>query len=103
MNVNKVLTEDYEKKDTWWSGKNKANSKPNKANSKPISPKTKPIQTQYKPKQTQLKPIYDYPCIFELAVYNLVLRYGNLIHSIPNGRNFNGEYIKWQMRQEQTQ
>jgi len=28
-------------------------------------------------KQTQTKPISDYPCIFELAVYNLVLRDGN--------------------------
>ena len=39
MNVNKVLTKDYEQMNTWSSGKNKANSKP--------------IQTQYKPKQTQ--------------------------------------------------
>ncbi|MGB2809358.1 MAG: hypothetical protein WBC22_16570 [Sedimentisphaerales bacterium] len=43
LNVNKVLTKDYEKMDTWWSGKNKPNSNP--------------IQTQYKPNQTQLKPI----------------------------------------------
>ncbi|MHC4308631.1 MAG: hypothetical protein ACYSSN_01680 [Planctomycetota bacterium] len=31
MNVNEVLTEGYEKMDTWWSGKNKPNSNPNKA------------------------------------------------------------------------
>jgi len=46
MNVNVFITMSYEKKDTWWTGKNKANSKP--------------IQTQYKansnPKQTQFKP-----------------------------------------------
>jgi len=28
-------------------------------------------------KQTQTKPISDYPCVFESAVYNLVLRDGN--------------------------
>jgi len=32
MNVNKVLTRNYEKKTLSGSGKNKANSKPNKAN-----------------------------------------------------------------------
>ncbi|MGB2806839.1 MAG: hypothetical protein WBC22_03810 [Sedimentisphaerales bacterium] len=35
VNVNKVLTKDYEQLDTWWSGKNKPNSNP--------------IQTQFKP------------------------------------------------------
>jgi len=32
MNVNKVITKDYENKTLGGSGKNKANSKPNKAN-----------------------------------------------------------------------
>ncbi len=41
MNVTKVLTKDYEKKDTWSSGKNKPNSNP--------------IQTQYKPNQSQFQ------------------------------------------------
>ncbi len=31
MNVNKVLTKDYEKKDTWWSGKKQSQTNPNKA------------------------------------------------------------------------
>ncbi len=35
MNVTSLITADYEKKDTWWSGKNKPNSNP--------------IQTQFKP------------------------------------------------------
>jgi hypothetical protein len=68
MNVSKVLAMDYGKVDTWWSGKNKANSKPIqsqfKANTNPIQtqykPKTNPKQTQYKPKtnpkQTQFQP-----------------------------------------------
>ncbi len=30
MNVNKVLTREYEKKDTWWSGKKQSQTKPNK-------------------------------------------------------------------------
>ncbi len=101
--VNNVLTKDYEQMDTWSIGKNEPKTNPNEPKTKPIKANKMPKQTQNEPKQTQLKPIYDYPCIFELAVYNLVLRYDNLIHSIPNCRNFDGEYIKWQMRQEQTQ
>jgi hypothetical protein len=31
LNVNKVLTRDYDKKDTWWSGKKQSQTKPNKA------------------------------------------------------------------------
>jgi hypothetical protein len=42
MNVKKVLTKDYEKKDTWWIGKNKPNSNP--------------IQTRFKANQSQNKP-----------------------------------------------
>ena len=53
MNVINVLTKDYDKMDTWWSGKNKANSNPIKANSNPIKANIKPKQSQYKPKQTQ--------------------------------------------------
>jgi hypothetical protein len=45
-------------------------------------------------KQAQTKPISDYPCVFESAVYNLVLR-------DDNGRNFDGEYMKWQKHQKQ--
>ena len=47
MNVNKVLTKDYEKKTLGQHGKNKPNSNP-------IQTQSKPIQTQNKPKQTQL-------------------------------------------------
>jgi hypothetical protein len=57
MNVNKVLTKDYEQMDTWSIGKTKpikANSKPIKANSKPIKANIMPKQSQYEPKQTQL-------------------------------------------------
>jgi len=39
MNVTDLLTKEYEKKDTWWSGKNK--------------PKTNPKRTQFKANQTQ--------------------------------------------------
>ena len=56
MNVNTVMPKEYEKKDTWWSGKNKANSKPNKANSKPIKANKMPKQSQFKAKQTQSCP-----------------------------------------------
>jgi hypothetical protein len=42
LNVTEVITKDYEKKNTWWSGKNKPNSNPK--------------QTQFKPNQSQNKP-----------------------------------------------
>jgi len=42
MNVTNLLTREYDKMDTWSSGKNKPNSNP--------------IQSQYKPKQTQCLP-----------------------------------------------
>ena len=68
-------------------------------------------------KQTQTKPISqapilqyvakwgpsDYSCVFELAVYNLVLRDGNVMHSTSNSRNFYGVYMKWQRRRRQMQ
>ena len=47
-------------------------------------------------KQTQTKPISDYPCVVALAVYNLILRDGNV-------RNLDRKYSKWQMHQERTQ
>jgi len=43
MNVNKVLTMDYEKRTLGERGKNKPNSNP-------IQTQSKPIQTQFKPK-----------------------------------------------------
>jgi len=52
MNVTDLLTRDYEKMDTWSSGKNKANSKPIQTQFKPNS---NPIQSQFKPKQTQFQ------------------------------------------------
>ena len=85
MNVNKVLTREYEKKDTWWSGKKQSQTNPNKANlqkaqmnvtklltkdyenklnwalyenkanSNPIKANKMPKQTQFKPKQTQFQ------------------------------------------------
>jgi len=55
MNVNKVLTKDYENKTLGGCGKNKPNSNPNKANTNPIKAKTNPIQTQYKAKQSQFQ------------------------------------------------
>jgi hypothetical protein len=54
MNVSDFITRDYDKMDTWSSGKNKANSNPIQTQFKA---NTKPIQTQYKPKQTQTNPI----------------------------------------------
>jgi len=60
-----------------------------------------------KPKQSQFPPVpivqyvakcgpSDYPCVFALVLYNLVLRDSNL-------RAFSGEFTKWQMHRKQTQ
>jgi hypothetical protein len=49
MNVNRVLTRDYEKKDTWLAGKNEPKTNPNE-------PKTNPIKANKMPKRTQYEP-----------------------------------------------
>jgi len=49
MNVNKVLTKEYEKKLNWALYENEPNTNPNKPNFSPKNAKTKPIQTQTKP------------------------------------------------------
>ena len=54
------------------------------------------IEGEFDEKLCKTKPISDYPCVFELAVYNLLLRDGNL-------RNFDGEFTKWQKHQKQMQ
>ena len=55
MNVNMVLTVDYDKKTLGERGKNKPNSKPIQTQSNPIKANKMPKQTQYKPKQTQFQ------------------------------------------------
>jgi hypothetical protein len=53
MNISDYITREYEKKDTWLAGKNKANSNPIQSQSNPIKANKMPKQTQYKAKQTQ--------------------------------------------------
>ncbi len=65
-------------------------------------------QSQYKAKQSQSFDFAqdrssDYSCVFELAMYNLVFRDGNVMHSMPNGRSFDGDITKWQMHREPMQ
>ncbi|MFH1883930.1 MAG: hypothetical protein ABIL62_14630 [Planctomycetota bacterium] len=112
MNVNSLITMNYENISDWTLGQNKPNSNPIKPNFRKAQMNVNSFITKdYRknddfavqknkpnsnPIQTQTKPIFDYPCVFELAVYNLVLRDGNVMHSMPNGRNFDGEYMKWQ-------
>ena len=55
MNVNKVLTKDYENKPPRPTRKNKANTNPIQTQSNPISPPHAAKQTQYKPTQTQFQ------------------------------------------------
>jgi hypothetical protein len=56
MDVNKVLTREYEKMDTWLGGKNKPNSKPIQTQSNPIKANKTPKQTQFKPNSNPNKP-----------------------------------------------
>jgi len=84
----------YAKQSQFWKSPNERKTLWKKGLRKRTAPRTSQ-------KQTQTKPISDYLCVFELAVYNLVLRDGNVMHSMPNGRNFDGEYMKWQMHQKQ--
>jgi hypothetical protein len=60
MNVNKVLTKDYEKRTLGERGKNKPNSNPIKANSKPMKANKMPKQTQYKPNFTLVYFLFVY-------------------------------------------
>ncbi len=73
MNVSKVLTKDYEKMDTWWSGKNKPNSNPIQSQSNPIKANKMPKQTQFKPKQTQSPPAIGAKIVPRLAITSMAL------------------------------
>jgi hypothetical protein len=53
MNVNKVLTKDYEKRTLGQRGKNEPKTNPNEPKTNPIKANKMPKQTQYKPKQSQ--------------------------------------------------
>ena len=53
LNVNKVLTKDYEQMDTWSIGKKQSQTKPIQSQLKPIQTQFKPNQSQNKPKQSQ--------------------------------------------------
>ncbi|MBW8040952.1 MAG: hypothetical protein FVQ85_13235 [Planctomycetes bacterium] len=55
MNVNKVLTKDYEIRTLGEHGKNEPKTNPIKANTKPIKANKMPKQTQYEPNQTQFQ------------------------------------------------
>ncbi|MGB2807633.1 MAG: hypothetical protein WBC22_07825 [Sedimentisphaerales bacterium] len=83
MNVNNVLTKDYENKTLGEHGKNKPNSNPiqtqYKPNTKPIKANTNPIQTQTNPISPPLKAVErryfltaftDYPMIGIIAGVN---------------------------------
>jgi len=104
MSVTDLFTREYERKDTWSSEKNKPNSKPIqtqfKANSNPkqsqFKPKTKPTCRGVAPGEAGSNPIFNYSCVFELDLYNLLLHNGNLTI-------FNGDFMKWQMHQKQMQ
>jgi len=56
MNVNNVLTRDYENKWLYRRRQNKPKTNQIKPNTKPIKPNTKPIKANSKPIQTQFKP-----------------------------------------------
>jgi hypothetical protein len=55
MNVNRVLTMNYEQLDTWSIRKKQSQTNPNKAKTNPILANKTLKQTQFKPKQTQFQ------------------------------------------------
>jgi len=55
MNVTKEMKKDYEKKDTWWSGKNEPKTNPIRTQTNPIKANLNPKRTQYEPKQSQFQ------------------------------------------------
>ena len=61
LNVNKVLTKDYDKMDTWSIGKNEPKRTQNEPKRSQNKPNSNPIQSQYKPNtkpiQSQTNPI----------------------------------------------
>jgi hypothetical protein len=109
MNVTKEIAREYEKKDTWWSGKNKPNSKPIKANFRKAQmnvtiyitkdyenksnwaicenkANTNPIQTQTKPISPAHKTTYDIPhTTYEIQTQSEILNQKSQIHSHPAG------------------
>ena len=81
MNVSYDYRKDYDKMDTWWSGKNKPNSNP-------IKPKTNPIQTQNKAKTNPIKPNFGVPYGRHPAPNRFLVPY---IWCGANPKNPNGE------------
>jgi hypothetical protein len=80
MNVNAVITKDYEKRTLGERGKNKPNSKPIKANKMPK-------QTQYKPNQTQFAGCSNERNFAESStILRLGCKYGSRIRAYPNNR-----------------
>jgi len=57
MNVNKVLTKDYENISNWTLGENEPNTNPIRTQTNPIKANKMPIQTQNKPNQTQFSDV----------------------------------------------
>jgi len=70
MNVNKVLTRDYENKSNWKLGENKANTNPIKANTNPI-PHQKTPQRILSP-QGYKKSMRKFSSLFVGLLHNLV-------------------------------
>ena len=66
MNVNKVLTNAYEKKTLGQRGKNKPNTNPIQSQSNPIKANKMPKQTQYKPKTNPISKAKLKPCKLQL-------------------------------------
>ena len=60
MNISNVITTDYDKMDTWSSGKNEPNTNPIRTQTNPIKANKMPKQTQNEPKQTQFPMILAY-------------------------------------------
>ena len=61
MNVNKVLTMNYEKKDTWWTGKKRTQTNPNKPNFQNAQMNVNYFDTKHYEKNHALRPRENKP------------------------------------------
>jgi hypothetical protein len=68
MNVNSLITSDYEQMDTWSIRKKQSQTNPNKAKTNPTLADKTPIQTQFKPRQSQFQQIPEVKMLFCLTI-----------------------------------
>ena len=85
LNVNKVLTRNYDQLDTWSSGTKQSQTNPKQTQTKPIKANKMPKQTQFKPNQTQSPAGSSAACKKSISCARQLVRKstGSSIKSLP--------------------